>query len=66
VTDGVTEAMDPAGALYGVQRLEQVLGSVGPDAAPQEITAAVRDDVKRFVGGASASDDLTLLALRWS
>jgi CHASE2 domain-containing sensor protein/serine phosphatase RsbU (regulator of sigma subunit) len=66
VTDGVTEAMDPAGALYGVQRLEQVLACVGPDAAPQEITGAVRDDVKRFVGDASASDDLTLLALRWS
>ena len=65
VTDGVTEAMDASGALYGVQRLEQVLRSLGPQASPQEITAAVRDDVKRFVGAASASDDLTLLALRW-
>lgn len=66
VTDGVTEAMDASGALYGVRRLEQVLRSLGPQASPQEITAAVRDDVKRFVGAASASDDLTLLALRWS
>jgi serine phosphatase RsbU (regulator of sigma subunit) len=65
VTDGVTEAMDASGALYGVQRLEQVLRSLGPQASPQEITTAVRDDVKRFVGAASASDDLTLLALRW-
>jgi serine phosphatase RsbU (regulator of sigma subunit) len=66
VTDGVTEAMDPSGELYGVQRLEQVLRSLGPDVTPQQITAAVRDDVKRFVGEASASDDLTLVALRWS
>jgi sigma-B regulation protein RsbU (phosphoserine phosphatase) len=65
VTDGVTEAMDASGALYGVQRLEQVLRSLGPQASPQDITTAVRDDVKRFVGEASASDDLTLLALRW-
>jgi serine phosphatase RsbU (regulator of sigma subunit) len=65
VTDGVTEAMDASGALYGVQRLEQVLRSLGPQASPQDIAAAVRDDVKRFVGEASASDDLTLLALRW-
>jgi serine phosphatase RsbU (regulator of sigma subunit)/CHASE2 domain-containing sensor protein len=65
VTDGVTEAMDTSGELYGVQRLERVLGSLGPDVTAQEITAAVRDDVKRFVGEASASDDLTLLALRW-
>jgi serine phosphatase RsbU (regulator of sigma subunit) len=66
VTDGVTEAMDAAGALYGVQRLKEVLGSLAPGVSAQEITAAVRDDVKRFVGEASASDDLTLLALRRS
>jgi serine phosphatase RsbU (regulator of sigma subunit)/CHASE2 domain-containing sensor protein len=66
VTDGVTEAMDPSGALYGVRRLEEVLRSLGADVTPQQITAAVRDDVKAFVGNASASDDLTLLALRWS
>jgi sigma-B regulation protein RsbU (phosphoserine phosphatase) len=66
VTDGVTEAMDASGGLYGVERLEQVLGALDAQAGPDEITAAVRDDVTRFVGGASASDDLTLLALRWS
>jgi serine phosphatase RsbU (regulator of sigma subunit)/CHASE2 domain-containing sensor protein len=66
ITDGVTEAMDASGALYGLQRLEEVLGSLGSDVLPQEITAAVRNDVKRFVADASASDDLTLLALRLS
>ena len=66
VTDGVTEAMDASGALYGVQRLEQVLSSLAAQASPEDIAAAVRDDVKRFVAGAGASDDLTLLALRRS
>jgi serine phosphatase RsbU (regulator of sigma subunit) len=66
VTDGVTEAMDASGALYGVERLEEVLRSLGPGVTPQQVTAAVRDDVKAFVGEAAASDDLTLLALRWS
>jgi serine phosphatase RsbU (regulator of sigma subunit) len=66
VTDGVTEAMDASGALYGVERLEEVLRSLGPGVTPQQVTAAVRDDVKAFVGDAAASDDLTLLALRWS
>jgi serine phosphatase RsbU (regulator of sigma subunit)/CHASE2 domain-containing sensor protein len=66
VTDGVTEAMDASGALYGVERLERVLRSLGSDVTPQQVTAAVRDDVKAFVGEAAASDDLTLLALRWS
>jgi hypothetical protein len=27
---------------------------------------AVREDVRRFVGTAAASDDITLLALRWA
>ena len=49
-----------------VDRPEITVETEYPGAAPQEITGAVRDDVKRFVGGASASDDLTLLALRWS
>jgi serine phosphatase RsbU (regulator of sigma subunit) len=58
--------MDPSGALYGVRRLEAVLRSLPAKVGPQDIAAAVRDDVKRFVGDASASDDLTLLALQWS
>jgi adenylate cyclase len=66
LTDGVTEAMDEHGALYGAQRLAQLLGSLAADATPSQIDAAVLEDVKRFVGGAAASDDLTLLALRWT
>lgn len=66
LTDGVTEAMNERGELYGARRLETVLYSVPAGTAPSDITAAVQDDVKRFVGSASASDDLTLLALRWS
>jgi serine phosphatase RsbU (regulator of sigma subunit) len=30
------------------------------------VVSAVHEDVRRFVGAALASDDLTLLALRWS
>lgn len=66
ITDGVTEAMNERGELYGLPRLEGVLQGLPKDATPAQITAAVRDDVRRFVGSASASDDLTLLALRWS
>jgi serine phosphatase RsbU (regulator of sigma subunit) len=66
VTDGVTEAMDESGALYGPARLEQALETLPAAAAPDQVLATVRDDVKRFVKSAPASDDLTLLALRWS
>jgi serine phosphatase RsbU (regulator of sigma subunit) len=66
VTDGVTEAMNERGELYGAERLHALLGSLAAAAAPAEVNAAILEDVRRYVGGAAASDDLTLLALRWS
>ena len=66
VTDGVTEAMNEAGAMYGVARLQAVLQSLPQGIAPAELLAAVRADVSRFVGAAEPSDDLPLLCLRWN
>jgi serine phosphatase RsbU (regulator of sigma subunit) len=65
VTDGVTEAMNAAGQLYGAGRLQAVLHSLPADVEADAMLAAVRADVARFVGGAEPSDDLTLLCLRW-
>jgi serine phosphatase RsbU (regulator of sigma subunit) len=65
VTDGVTEAMNAAGELYGAARLQGVLQSLPADVEAGALLAAVRADVARFVGGAEPSDDLTLLCLRW-
>jgi serine phosphatase RsbU (regulator of sigma subunit) len=66
VTDGVTEAMNAAGELYGAARLRAVLGALPASIGPSELLAAVRADVGRFVGAAEASDDLTLLCVRWN
>lgn len=66
ITDGITEAMDASGALYGTERLAAVLGKLGAGATARETIAAVRADVGAFVGAAEAADDLTLLALRWT
>jgi len=67
-TDGITEAMNEAGQLYGNERLDALLGGLaanGTAATPAAIVQAVRDDVRVHVDGAEASDDLTLLVLRW-
>jgi adenylate cyclase len=64
VTDGVTEAMDASKALYGSERLRQVLAGTLP--APGALVEAVNADVKAFVGDAEPADDLTLLALRFN
>jgi serine phosphatase RsbU (regulator of sigma subunit) len=65
VTDGVTEAMNERGELYGSARLLQALAPLA-GAAPEAILAAVRDDVRRFAGAAEQSDDVTLVCVRLS
>ena len=65
-TDGVFEAQDAAGALYGHARLESVLLRAGRGDAPATgIVAAVQADVAAFAGAIEPADDLTLLCLRW-
>lgn len=69
-TDGITEAMNAAHALYGKARLDALLArcaapALGKKADPAGLVRAVREDVRAFVGQAEPSDDLTLLVLRW-
>ena len=67
MTDGVTEAQNPAGALYGHARAEQVVGDAfRADASVRELVTALKADVEAFEDGAEANDDLTILALRWN
>ncbi len=66
-TDGVTEASDAAGELYGAKRLAAALeraSAAGLD--PAGVLDVVRRDVAAFVADAPQADDLTLLVLRWN
>jgi len=63
-TDGVTEAADARGELYGEARLEGLLTGL-VDRTPRAIVAAIEAGVGAFVGSAPVADDTTLLALRW-
>lgn len=66
MTDGVAEAQNEAGELYGASRLRAVLlRSVGQVHGAAEVVKAVEADVLAFAGKAEPSDDLTLLALHW-
>jgi sigma-B regulation protein RsbU (phosphoserine phosphatase) len=63
-TDGVTEAMNPAQALYGEPRLlETTAARSGAEA--QALCSGLSEDVRAFAAGAEQSDDITLLALRY-
>jgi serine phosphatase RsbU (regulator of sigma subunit) len=62
VSDGVTEAQDPAKDLYGSARVERLLAGVR---SAGDAVAALRADVASFAAGAEQSDDMTIFALRW-
>jgi serine phosphatase RsbU (regulator of sigma subunit) len=66
VSDGVTEAHDASGELFGNARLESLLlGLRGGERSAHAIVDGVCNGVATFVAGAEASDDLTVLVLRW-
>jgi sigma-B regulation protein RsbU (phosphoserine phosphatase) len=61
-TDGVVEASDPGGELYGEERLEVLLRS-NAAASPEALCTQITDAVQQHCRGAP-QDDVTLLALR--
>jgi sigma-B regulation protein RsbU (phosphoserine phosphatase) len=62
-TDGLTEAMNPAGDFFGEDRLSALLQSNG--AAPfNQIRDAILTAISTFVGPAEQQDDMTMLLLR--
>lgn len=65
VTDGVTEAADMSGALFGVERTDAAMASLaGAEDAATALDRLVAP-VDAFAAGAEPSDDLTALALIW-
>jgi sigma-B regulation protein RsbU (phosphoserine phosphatase) len=63
-TDGVTEATDAAGGLFGEERLGLSLEAIG-DASPDEAVERIMGDVGRFVGEAEQFDDIAMVVFRY-
>ncbi len=63
-TDGVTEAMDPGGNLFGRDRLAALVAEAGR-AEPEAVLARVDGAVRAHLGGAAPADDYTLVAVRF-
>lgn len=65
-TDGVTEAFDAGGAVFGLPATEAELARLAAGPADAEaIVAGLAAAVAGFANGHPQSDDLTCLALRW-
>ena len=63
-TDGLTEAKNSAHKQFGMERLQAALSSCGE--SPRAVLENIVQRVHRFVGDAEQSDDLTMLAIRYT
>ncbi len=62
-SDGITEAMNSDGEMFGEERLAKVVKSVAQKSA-QEIMSAIDETVMNFLGSKSADDDLTCIVIK--
>ena len=66
-TDGLTEAMNAANQMFGVERVKEIAQhqiSVG-DTSPKALIDRLTESVDAFVAGAEQSDDLTMMAIKY-
>jgi serine phosphatase RsbU (regulator of sigma subunit)/anti-sigma regulatory factor (Ser/Thr protein kinase) len=63
-SDGVTEAMNPAGDFFGEDRLAEVVRGENV-AGSEDLTGKVVDAVLGWESGGERSDDVTVMALRY-
>ena len=64
-TDGLTEAKNSAHKQFGLDRIMQVL-SQSVTLTPTQLLGKMTEEVHAFVEDAEQSDDLTMLAIRYS
>ena len=62
-TDGITEAMDEAGAEFGLDRLQWLVRS-NPGLPADDLIRAIEQEVDSFRSGAPVRDDQTLVVAR--
>jgi len=65
-TDGVTEARNTDGELYGAERLNNELNErlAGKALSADEINSGLKEQLKDFVGDAEQADDITTLIFK--
>jgi sigma-B regulation protein RsbU (phosphoserine phosphatase) len=64
-TDGVSEAFDPNGDLFGEDRLLAYLDTANGQKAC-DMAHGILDAVRRHAAGAKQSDDITVMCVRYA
>lgn len=63
-TDGITEAMDAQGEMFGDERLAALLAQVAPGRTARGIVDAIMHELHAFRGTQVGSDDVTAVVIR--
>ena len=63
-TDGVAEATDPNGQLFGTNRILDALNN-GPETTPQGTLTAMMEKIDTFAAEAEQFDDITMMYFRY-
>ena len=64
-SDGIVEAMNDQGEMYGFERFEAAI-ACGPTDSAQALLAHLFADVAAFVGEAEMHDDMAMVVARYS
>ncbi len=62
-TDGLTEAENPQGEFFGLERVAEIL-VIHAQRSPQEIISIILEQLKQFCGRDEFKDDITLLLFK--
>jgi sigma-B regulation protein RsbU (phosphoserine phosphatase) len=65
-TDGVTEAQNEQGVLFGDRALLETLASAPPGSSVEALSDRVVTAVRDFAGDAPQADDITCVTLRFT
>lgn len=63
-TDGVSETFNPAGELYGFNRINELCGSMEDSLSSRQFIRRFLHDIQNFANFQIANDDLTFLVIK--
>jgi sigma-B regulation protein RsbU (phosphoserine phosphatase) len=63
-TDGITEAVDPSGELFGEDRLHDAIRAAPHDLSARQTADHIFATLQTFQAGEEARDDITLMVLK--
>jgi len=65
-TDGITEARNDKGEMYGIDRFKETIRKYATQYGPEGVTRHTSVDFSQYVGNAEQEDDITLMVIRYT